>query len=120
MQHDDGLARHARQVALPLDVLQRGRALVESARGVAPVLVVQQPVAVVERVALDAPLVEEQLVGPKLFSAQGGKGNGGRLAGRRFLARQTTARRRQSGRKHHRNANETANHGITGENGHIM
>ena len=98
VQHDHRAALHGRQAAFAFDLLQGGAALVERARGVAQVLPVQQPVVAGEHVALDAPLVEEQLVGPELLSTQGGHGNRGRIARGRLFGPQPAGQRRQPGR----------------------
>ena len=98
VQDDDRAAFHGRQATLAFDSLQNLAALVIRARGVAEVLPIQQPAVAVEHVALDAPLMEEQLVGPKLLATQCGHGNRGRRAGGRLFGPQSAHQRHQPGR----------------------
>ena len=54
---------------LDLDIVQSLAALIVCARGMTPVLFVQQTIVPGEYIALNPPFVEEQFIGPKLFAA---------------------------------------------------
>ena len=74
VQHDHAFAGHRRQMAFVFDALQHREAMVEGARGVPPVPLVQQAAVFGMHFPLNPPLVKEELVGPELFSPQGRHG----------------------------------------------
>ncbi len=109
MQNDDRLPLHGRQLPILLDPFQRREAFFVRARGVAEVSTVEQAAGFIEDIPLNAPLVEVKLVGPELFSPQGGHRqwivHGG------FLADRAARESGKFGRKDQTDAEDAANHG---------
>ena len=84
VKQNDCPAMHRRQLTFAFNLFQLRLALIERSPGMTAIVAVQQPAMSRERIPLDSPIVEEQLVAPKLYAAQSLRRQAGGSARNRY------------------------------------